>query len=62
MRTDGKMRIDGEMRILSDCILSDWQNRAFIAEDKVSMLESENDKLKRELALYKSASSYPRGE
>jgi hypothetical protein len=51
------MRTDGEMRILSD-----WQNRAFIAEDKVRMLESENDKLKRELALYKTASSYPRYE
>jgi hypothetical protein len=39
-----------------------WLRRALRAEDKVMMLESENDKLKRELALYRSASSYPRGE
>jgi hypothetical protein len=39
-----------------------WEYRAITAEDKVRALESENDMLKRELALYKSASSYPRDE
>ena len=39
------MSTDGVMKILSD-----WQNRAFIAEDKVSDLEAENDKLKEALA------------
>jgi hypothetical protein len=36
--------------------------RAEKAEAKVRTLESENDTLKLELALYKSVSSYPRWE
>jgi hypothetical protein len=43
-------------------LIGHWLCRALKAEAKVRTLESENDKLKRELALYKSASSYPSGK